>query len=146
MPSHCQRSSRPEGTNAASTQLYVVLKDVVARDQSPPYDVFLLSAAPGDPPAKAVRIGALDLFGGTGQNEHGAHQSGSATSGDTPVGDTIALDVSEAVAKIARAPGFDIQRLQVSIKRRGFANAAGGEFVPDDPDPPQIGSIELIGS
>ena len=123
----------------------------MARDQSPPYDVFLLSAAPGDPPAKAVRIGALDLFGGTGQNEHGAHQSGSATSGDTPVGDTpvgdtIALDVSEAVAKIARAPGFDIQRLQVSIKRRGFANAAGGEFVPDDPDPPQIGSIELIGA
>jgi hypothetical protein len=42
--------------------------------------------------------------------------------------------------------GFDMMHLRVSIVRRSFANAAGGEFTPADPDPPRIGSIELLQS
>jgi hypothetical protein len=130
----------PAGSAAATSELHIVLNNVVAPDRSPPYDVFLLSATASDPSARTVRIGALDLFGGAGQ---GGHDHG-AQGGDQ--GDTIALDVSEAVAEFARTPGFDIQRLHVSIRRRAFPNASGGEFIPDDPDPPQIGSVELIGS
>jgi hypothetical protein len=40
----------------------------------------------------------------------------------------------------------DMENLRVSVVRRGFAVATGGELVPPDPDPPQIGSVELISS
>ena len=58
----------------------------------------------------------------------------------------IALEASDALAELSRAPGFDPRYVRVSIVRRSFANASGGAFTPDDPDPPRIGSIELLQS
>jgi hypothetical protein len=123
-----------------SHPLRVVLKDVSAPDGVPSYDVFLVSGA------YRVRLGGLDLFGAAGEGAH-AHHGLHAGSG----GDTIAFDAGAAVAELARldgsnGTGFHPARLRVAVVRRGFALATGGEFVPDDPDPPRIGAIELVRS
>ena len=131
----------PAGRAATRPQrLRVVLKDVVARDDAPPYDVFLVleGAIMYAGASSAVRIGGLDLFGGAGQGGHAGH----AHQG----GDTIAFDASDAMAQLSRLNGFDMENLRVSVVRRGFAVATGGELVPPDPDPPQIGSVERISS
>jgi hypothetical protein len=115
----------------------VVLRDVVAGARTPPYDVYLvqdgnaaLAAGPN-----AVRIGRLDLFGGSG---HGAHAQHGGT--------TLAFEAADAVAQLTGGRGFDPSKLRVAIVRRGFPVTTGGEFVPDDPDPPRIGAIEVIQS
>jgi hypothetical protein len=133
------RPAAPSGAmpGGGAPRLRVVLRDVVAGARTPPYDVYLVqdgnaALAAG---ANAVRIGGLDLFGGAG---HGAHaQHGGAT---------LAFDASDAVAQLTGGRGFDASRLRVAIVRRGFPVTTGGEFVPDDPDPPRIGAIELIQS
>jgi hypothetical protein len=120
-----------------SARLRVALKNVVASDRTPPYDVYLLiegQSALADG-ATAARIGGLDLFGGTGHGRHG-HRGG----------DTLAFEASEAVAQLSKVPSFDMRKLRVSIVRRGFSNANGGEFVPPDADPPRIGAVELLQS
>jgi tyrosinase len=128
------------GAPAGPQRLRVVLKDVVARDDAPPYDVFLVleGSIMFAVAASAVRIGGLDLFGGAGQGGHGAH------AGHAQGGDTIAFDASDAMAQLSRLNGFDMQSLRVSVVRRGFTVATGGELVPPDPDPLQIGSVELV--
>ena len=122
----------------SASRLRVVLRDVVASGESPPYDVFLVleGSSPFEAGATSVRIGALDLFGGAGRSHHG-HAGGGAT---------IALEVSQAVEQLSRQRGFNLSRLRVSVVRRGFASTVGGEFVPPDPQPPQIGAVELIQS
>jgi hypothetical protein len=130
-----RQNRAPAGKAAAISvqRLRVVLKNIVASESAPPYDVFLI----GSPSvgATSVRIGALDLFGGAGRGKHA--QRG---------GDTIAFEASEAVAQLSRTRGFEIRDLRVVIVRRGFPDATGGEFVPPDPDPPRIGAVELIQS
>jgi hypothetical protein len=134
------RQGKPSAAFAAgaSARLRVVLKDVVAGDRTPPYDVYLLLAghSPLEAGTAAVRIGGLDLFGGIGSGKH-AHHGG---------GESLAFEASAAVAQLSHAGGFDMRNLRVAIVRRGFANANGGEFVPPDPAPPRIGAIELLQS
>jgi len=129
-------SAQPQGRLAVLPQrLRVVLRNVIASDRTPPYDVFLVldgaSAAP-------VRVGALDLFGGAGHLGHGQ--------GGRPDVEVIAFEASDALAQLQSAPGFAMDRVRVSIVRRAFQSAVGGEFLPQDPDPPRIGSIELLRS
>jgi hypothetical protein len=134
------RQGKPSAAFAAgaSARLRVVLKDVVAGDRTPPYDVYLLLAghSPLEVGTAAARIGGLDLFGGAGSGKH-AHHGG---------GESLAFEASAAVAQLSHAHGFDMRNLRVAIVRRGFANANGGEFVPPDPAPPRIGAIELLQS
>ncbi len=134
---------RPPPPNPAavppSPRLRVVLRNIIARDGVPPYDVFLVLDAPGmAATANSVRIGSLDLFGSAGPR---GHRKGSA-----PNVEIIAYDASAALAELRHVRGFDMTHLRVSIVRRSFANAGGGEFTPADPDPPRIGSIELLQS
>jgi hypothetical protein len=133
------RPATPPSGRAAGgpPRLRVVLKDVVAGGRTPPYDLFLLGegGSPLDAGTSAVRIGGLDLFGGAGHGQHAHHG-----------GETITFEASDAAAQLSRGRDLDLRNLRVSIVRRGFANAAGGEFVPNDPDPPRIGAIELIQS
>jgi Common central domain of tyrosinase/Polyphenol oxidase middle domain len=133
-----QGSSSAAIIAGASARLRVVLKDVVAGDRTPPYDVFLSLAghSPLEAGTTAVRVGGLDLFGGAGGGKH-AHHGG---------GESLAFEASAAVAQLSRARGFDMKNLRVSIVRRGYATANGGEFVPPDADPPRIGAIELLQS
>jgi hypothetical protein len=58
----------------------------------------------------------------------------------------LAFEASEAVAQLSKVPSFDMRKLRVSIVRRGFSNANGGEFVPPDRNPPRIGAVELLQS
>ncbi|MEA2902947.1 MAG: polyphenol oxidase [Alphaproteobacteria bacterium] len=134
------RQGRTSAGPVTPARLRVVLRDVVARDGAPPYDVFLVLEGTSlfDPSTTSVRIGALDLFGGAGTGHHG-HAGGSA-------GETIAFDATEAVARLSRLRGYELGRLRVTITRRGFPLSTGGEFVPPDSDPPKIGAIELLQS
>jgi Common central domain of tyrosinase/Polyphenol oxidase middle domain len=132
------RPAAPSGAmpGGAAPRLRVVLRDVVAGARTPPYDVYLVqdgsSALAG---ANAVRIGGLDLFGGAGQGAHAQHG-----------GATLAFEAGDAVAQLTGGRSFDASKLRVAIVRRGFPVTTGGEFVPDDPDPPRIGAIELLQS
>jgi hypothetical protein len=139
------RQAKPSAAIGAGApeRLRVVLKDVVAGDRTPPYDVFLLleGQSPLAAGTSAVRIGGLDLFGGAGGGKH-AHHGGETHDR----GETLAFEASDAVAQLSRARGFDMRKLRVSIVRRGFANANGGEFVPPDANPPRIGAVELLQS
>jgi hypothetical protein len=133
------RSAQPSAAmpGGAAPRLRVVLRGVVAGARTPPYDVYLVrdgdaALAAG---ANAVRIGRLDLFGGSG---HGAHAQHGGT--------TLAFEAGDAVAQLTGGRGFDPIKLRVAIVRRGFPVITGGEFVPDDPDPPRIGAIEVIQS
>lgn len=58
----------------------------------------------------------------------------------------MTFEATDALSRLACAPGFTLNLLRVSIVRRGFAGIAGAEFVPPDPDPPRIGAIELLRS
>jgi hypothetical protein len=132
----------PKGTSMAGpARLRLVLRDVVAGKRSSPYDVFLVleGGSPFQPGTTAVRIGGLDLFGGAGSGTHGQHSHPGG-------GETLAFEASDAVAQLSRTRGFDLRNVRAAIVRRGFAKATGGEFVPDDPDPPRIGAIELLQS
>jgi Common central domain of tyrosinase/Polyphenol oxidase middle domain len=128
------------GKAAPSLQgrLRVVLKDVLANNRTPSYDVFLTvdSGSPRASGTTAQRIGGLDLFG------EGGRHAGHGNAGGT----TIAFEANEAVTKLARVRGFDYRRLRVAVVRRGYPSTIGGEFVPEDPDPLRIGAIELIQS
>jgi hypothetical protein len=52
--------------------------------------------------------------------------------------------VTDALGQFAKGRGFMLRRLALAIERRAFTDVTGGEFVPDDPDPPRIGAIELL--
>jgi hypothetical protein len=137
--------SQPSGKAAlgpAPGRLRVVLRDVVAGEHTPPYDVFLAleGSSPLDAGTTAVRLGGLDLFGAEGGAP--AHAHGGAGTG----GGTIAFEAGAAVARLSRSRGYDVRRLRVSIVRRAYPSTVGGEYVPNDPDPPLIGAIELIQS
>jgi hypothetical protein len=69
-----KRKPAAEAPAGGSVRLRVVLKNVIAADRTPPYDVYLLLdgqsvLAAG---ATAARIGGLDLFGGAGRGTHAA--------------------------------------------------------------------------
>jgi hypothetical protein len=109
---------------------------VVVRDRAPPYDVFLTARTGA---AARVRLGSLAQFGGAGKSAH-SHGGMHAHVED---GATIAFEASQAAHELAGA-GVNLRQLAVAIVRRGFPQAAGGEFVPADPDPPRIGGVELL--
>jgi len=117
---------------AQAMRLRIVLRNIIANDGRPPYDILL--AIDGMADATRIRIGSLDLFGGTGHT----HQS--------PRPESLSFEASEPIAQLARMPGFALARLRVLIVRRGFPGIGGEEFVPGDPDPPRIGAIELLQS
>jgi hypothetical protein len=121
----------------------LILHDVAAPDAAPPYDVFLASAPPaGGSQLVEVKLGTLAIFGGAGRGMH-AHGS-TATGGTATGGATIVFEATDAIAELARQGSWDPRHLAVSIVRRGFAQASGGDFFPPDPDPPRIGPIELL--
>jgi hypothetical protein len=113
--------------------MFIVLKDVIASDRTPPYDVSLVLEGLNvfDPTITTVPLGGLELFGPAGRD------------GD---GDDFAFDATEAIAKLSKVRGYNIRHLRVSITRRAVADESGKDVVPDDPSPPQIEAIELIQS
>lgn len=115
----------------------VVLRDVVAADRTPAYDLFLVLEGPNvfAPTTTSQPIGALEFFGGSGRGDDGRER-----------GETVAFDATAAMAKLAKTRRFNIRFLRLTIVRRGVADASGNETVPPDPTPPEIGAIELVRS
>jgi hypothetical protein len=103
----------------------------------PAYDLFLVLEGPNvfAPTTTSQPVGALELFGESGRGDDGRWQ-----------GETIAFDVTEAMAKLSKTRGFNMRHLRLSIVRRPVIDAAGAEAVPPDPTAPEIGAIELVRS
>lgn len=127
-----QKGRAPKAAPAPRTR--VVLRDVTAPDRAPAYDLFLVLEGPNvfEPTTTALPVGALELFGGTGRDDSPSRR------------ETVAYDVTEAMAKLGRMRGFSIRHLRLTIVRRPVVDAAGVETVPGDPVPPEIGAIELV--
>ncbi len=121
---------------APAPRTWVVLRDAVVADRSPSYDLFLVLEGSDvfAPTTTSQRIGALELFGGSGRGDDGVRASG----------EIVAFDATEAMARLSKQRGFSMRHLRLSIVRRPMADAAGAETVPPDPTPPAIGAIELV--
>jgi Common central domain of tyrosinase/Polyphenol oxidase middle domain len=138
-PRRSRPKSKSKGTKrapASAPRTLVVLRDVTAPDRGSVYELFLVLEGPNvfAPTTTSQRIGALELFGGTGREGSQVRQ------------ETLAYDASEALAKLARVRGFHMRRLRLSIVRQPVIDAAGVKTVPSDPIPPEIGAIELVRS
>jgi tyrosinase len=129
-----QQGKRDKRAPATAPRTLVVLRDVVAPDRAPVYDLFLVLEGPNvfAPTTTTHHIGALELFGGTGRD------------GSPNRRETLAFDASEAFAKLAKGRGFNMRLLRLSIVRRPVVGGAGEKTVPPDPVPPEIGLIELV--
>jgi tyrosinase len=129
------RAKLPKGAKPPAPRTRVVLRDVVAVDRTPPYDLFLVLEGSNvfAPTTTSQPIGALEFFGGTGRGDGGRER-----------GETVAFDATEAIAKFAKTRGFNMRFVRLTIVRRGVTDASGNETVPPDPTPPEIGAIELV--
>lgn len=124
--------------HAPAPRTRVVLRDVVVADRTPSYDLFLVLEGSNvfAPTTTSQRVGALELFGGSGRDADGVRASA----------EMIAFDVTEAMARLSKQRGFSMRHLRLSIVRRPVTDASGVETVPPDPTPPAIGAIELVRS
>jgi Common central domain of tyrosinase/Polyphenol oxidase middle domain len=127
---------QPNRKRAIRARMHIVFKYVTARDRTPPYDVFLILEGSNvfEATKTSIRIGALELFGGIGRGR------------DTDEGESIAFNVTGAIASLSKMRGYNIRRLRVSIVRRSFVDESGKPITPPDPSPPTIGAIELVQS
>ncbi len=111
-----------------------MLRDVVAADRTPAYDLFLVLEGMNvfAPTTTTQPVGAL-VFGKAG-GDNGSDRK-----------ESFAFDVTEALAKLSKTRGFNMRYLRLTIVRRA-ADASGDETetVPSDPAPPEIGTIELV--
>ena len=124
----------PKASRALPT--YLVFKDIAARDRTPPYEVSLILEGTNVFEGKSTTewVGVLDLFGGAGNGRTGGERDP----------ETIAFEVTEAMARLSKMRGYNIQSLRVAIVRRAFIETSGKEFVPPDPVPPIFDSIEIV--
>jgi hypothetical protein len=128
-----QRPKRAKGEKPAAPRTWIVLRDVVAADSAPAYDLFLVLEGPDvfRPTTTSQPVGALEL--GTAGGDKGPDRK-----------EALAFDVSEALAKLSKVRGYRMQYLRLSIVRRPVTDASSNETVPRDPTPPEIGAIELV--
>ena len=132
------RAARPRP--AARARLRVVLRNVIANEQSPPYDVFL--ALEGGPRVPDGRIGAARRARSVRRRRRARRRERIAMASRSSHS-TRASAVAELVAH-ARLRHATICGCRWCGGVLPFPT--GGEFVPPDPDPPRIGAIELIQS
>lgn len=128
-----QKQKRAKGEKPPASRTWVVLRDVVAADRTPAYDLFLVLEGPDvfRPTTSSQRVGTLEL--GTAGGDNGPDRK-----------EALAFDVSEALAKLSKVRGYRMPHLRLSIVRQPPTDAAGKEPAPHNPAPPEIGSIELV--
>jgi hypothetical protein len=130
-PKGAKRAKGAKGSTAPRT--WIVLRDVVAADRTPAYDLFLVLEGRDvfRPTTTSQRVGALELVGAGGDDRSDRNA-------------VIAFEITEALAKLAKVRGYHLRLLRLAIVRRPVTDASGTEKVPSDPSPPQIGAIELV--
>ena len=124
-----QKAKVVKGAPPPVPRTRVVLRDVVAADRAPAYDLFLVLEGSNvfAPTTTTQRVGALELFGGTGRGDDGRERS-----------ETIAFDVTEAMAKLSKTRGFNMRYLRLTIVRRA-GHRRIGRARPCRPDPDAAG-------
>jgi len=127
-----QKPKHAKGAKPAAARTWIVLREVVAADRPPAYDLFLVLEGMNvfAPTTTTQPVGAL-VFGEAGR-DNGSDRKAS-----------FAFDVTEALAKLSKTRGFNMRYLRLTIVRRA-ADASGNETVPGVPAPPEIGAIELV--
>jgi hypothetical protein len=127
-----QKPKLAKGEKPPAPRTWIVLRDVVAADHPPAYDLFLVLEGMNvfAPTTTTQPVGAL-VFGKAG-GDNGADRK-----------ETFAFDVTAALAKLSKTRGFNMRYLRLTIVRRA-ADASGNETVPSNPAPPEIGTIELV--
>ena len=102
-----QKPKRAKGEKPAASRTWIVLRDVVAADRTPAYDLFLVLEGTNvfAPTTTTQPVGAL-VFGKAG-GDNGSDRR-----------ESFAFDVTEALAKLSKTRGFNMRFLRLSIVRR----------------------------
>jgi hypothetical protein len=108
-----------------TSRLSLVVRGAAAGDRCPPYGVRIAAGT-----AAPLDAGMLALFGG----------SGAPTGG----GLSFTFDVTPAVLRLTRAPGFDPGKFTAVFVRRGLIDASGQDIVANDGVPLRVGAVELV--
>ena len=110
-----------------------MLRDVVAADRTPAYDLFLVLEGTNvfAPTTTTQPVGAL-VFGKAG-GDNGSDRK-----------ESFAFDVTEALAKLSKTRGFNMRYLRLTIVRRAVDDDRAMRTAPSNPAPPEIGTIELV--
>jgi hypothetical protein len=101
----------------------LVIRGASAGDRCPPYSVQIAAGT-----AAPVEVGMLALFGPSTPGAHGL---------------AFAYDVTAAVLRLTRTPGFDPGKFATAFVRRGMIDASGQDAVANDGVPLRLGGIEL---
>ena len=130
-----QQRKLAKGEKPAALRTWIVLRDVIAADNTPAYDLFLVLEGTNvfDPKTTMQPVGALELKADRERGDDGRARS-----------ETVAFDVTEPLAKLSKTRGFNMRFLRLTIVRRAVKDESGKETVPSDPAPPEIGTIELV--
>jgi hypothetical protein len=126
-----QKPKRAKSAKPPAPRTWIVLRDVVASDRTPAYDLLLVLEGP-------------DVFRPTTTSQRIGEVGGGPAGGDNRNDRALAFDVTEALAKLSKVRGYHLRRLRLTIVRRPVADASGSATVPRDPTPPEIGAIELV--
>ena len=134
------RPKLAKGEKPPAARTWIVLRDVVAADRTPAYDLFLVLEGTNvfAPTTTSQPVGALVFEKAAGDN--GADRK-----------ESFAFDVTEALAKLSKTRGFNMRFLRLTIVRRAVAEKPANEKetapsdpAPSVPAPPEIGAIELV--
>jgi hypothetical protein len=139
-----QKPKRAKGEKPPAVRTWIVLRDVVAADRTPAYDLSLVLEGTNvfAPTTTTQPVGAL-VFEKAG-GDSGADRK-----------QTFAFDVTDALAKLSKTRGFNMRYLRLTIVRRAAdppaneketapRDPAPSAPVPSAPVPPGIGAIELV--
>ena len=130
-----QKPKRAKGEKPAASRTWIVLRDVVAADRTPAYDLFLVLEGTNvfAPTTTTQPVGALELL---------RHKAG---------GDDGSRAQRVHCLRRYRGVGeaFEDPRLQHALpaphdRAAAVTDTSGNETVPGDPTPPEIGTIELV--
>ena len=130
-----QQRKLAKGEKPPALRTWIVLRDMIAADNTPVYDLFLVLEGTNvfSPATTTQPVGALELKADRERGDDGKERR-----------ETVAFDVTEALAKLSKTRGFNMRFLRLTIVRRAVKDEAGKETVPADPKPPEIGTIELV--
>jgi len=134
------RPKLAKGEKPPAARTWIVLRDVVASDRTPAYDLFLVLEGMNvfAPTTTSQPVGALVFAKAGGDNGPDRKES-------------FAFDITEPLAKLSKTRGFNMRFLRLTIVRRAVAEKPANEkeTAPSDPAPsvpmpPEIGAIELV--
>jgi hypothetical protein len=129
------RPKLAKGEKPPVPRTWIVLRDVVAADRTPAYDLFLVLEGTNvfAPTTATQPVGALVFEKAGGDNGSDRKES-------------FAFDVTDALAKLSKTRGFNMRYLRLTIVRRAVTDQSGKETAPSNSAAraPEIGTIELV--